>query len=169
MDSSSTNGRSKATLSTETLSALAEGIPLLLSQWTALQMAIQNEWGGRDSRQKSAQLASDLLNWFAHSKVPHYVDDLENMLDETMVLSFNTEVEDGSIEEQVAEQLMIMHEECLQGHFESIENLRKCNEATEAVSLSRQVINDDKDESTEDEASDMAVDETKPRTGDGNV
>lgn len=41
---------------------------------------------------------------------------------------------------QVAEQLMIMHEECLQGHYEAIENLRKCNEGTESVISSREVI-----------------------------
>lgn len=40
---------------------------------------------------------------------------------------------------QVAEQLMIMHEECLQGNYHSIENLRKCNEGAQAASQSRQV------------------------------
>ena len=30
---------------------------------------------------------------------PLYIDDLENIVDENMVLSFNTEIEDGSIEE----------------------------------------------------------------------
>lgn len=30
---------------------------------------------------------------------PHYIDDLETMLDESMLHSFNTEIEDGSFEE----------------------------------------------------------------------
>ena len=30
---------------------------------------------------------------------PLYIDDLENILDETMAESFNTEIEDGSVEE----------------------------------------------------------------------
>ncbi|XXG77163.1 hypothetical protein AAC387_Pa08g1370 [Persea americana] len=158
----STDERSKARLSTESLSALSEGISLLLSRWTALQMAVQNEWGGRDSLQKSTQLSSDIFNWFSQSKGPHYIDDLENMLDECMVLSFNTEIEDGSVEE-VAEQLMIMHEECLQGNYHSIENLRKCNEGAQAVSQSRQVVNDNEDESSDDEAAGMVVDEMNPK------
>ena len=38
------------------------------------------------------------------------MEDLENLLHETLLLDFNTEVEDGSIE-KVAEQLMVMYEE----------------------------------------------------------
>lgn len=41
--------------------------------------------------------------------------------------------------EQVAEQLMIMHEDCLKGNYESIEKLRKLGLGTSAVSQSRQV------------------------------
>ena len=74
---------------------------------------------------------------------PLYVEDVENLLHESLLLTFNTEIEDGSIEEvsfiyirikicymiffvyicvtiealiliiQVAEQLMILHEEYL--------------------------------------------------------
>nr|GFA23530.1 pre-rRNA-processing protein TSR2 homolog [Tanacetum cinerariifolium] len=52
-----------------------------------------------------------------------YVDELENLLDDFM-LSLNTEIDDGSIEE-MADNLMIMHEECLEGNFASIERLRQ--------------------------------------------
>ncbi|KAF8392367.1 hypothetical protein HHK36_022709 [Tetracentron sinense] len=87
-------------LTPEARSILGEGITLLLSRWTALQMAVENEWGGRDSRMKSEKLVADIFSWFSQSKgLPHYIDDLENMLEECMVLSFNTEIEDGSIEE----------------------------------------------------------------------
>jgi hypothetical protein len=55
-------------LSAEALSIFSEGIGLILSQWWALQMAIENEWGGRDSRLKADQIASDIVSWFTHSK-----------------------------------------------------------------------------------------------------
>lgn len=126
---------SPAVMSIESLSVLGDGISLVLSRWPALQTAIRNEWGGRDSRRKSDELASTILSWFAHSRVPIYIDDLESILDENMMLSFNTEIEDGSVEE-VAEQLMIMHEECLQGNYESIDTLRK-SVNTKSVSQSR--------------------------------
>ncbi|KAE9606459.1 hypothetical protein Lal_00014001 [Lupinus albus] len=91
---------------------LQEGIMLLLSRWYALQIAIKNQWGGSDSLQKSHHLASHIFSLFSTSNAPVPVEDLENMLHESMLLTFNTEIEDGSIEE-VAEQLMGMHEEYL--------------------------------------------------------
>ncbi|XP_010259056.1 PREDICTED: pre-rRNA-processing protein TSR2 homolog isoform X2 [Nelumbo nucifera] len=133
-------GHVPAQPSPESLSRLSEGISLLLSRWTALQMAIENEWGGKDSRQKSEQLAADIFSWFSQSREPHYIDDLENMLDENMVLSFNTDIEDGSIE-KVAEQLIVMHEDCQQGNYESIEKLRKSNFGKVALSQNRQIPN----------------------------
>ncbi|CAA2978469.1 Hypothetical predicted protein [Olea europaea subsp. europaea] len=76
-----------------------ERISKLLSQWTALQMAVQNEWGGCDSLEKSEQLAHEVLSWLFQSKELLQVEDLENLLHERLLLSFNTEIEDGSIEE----------------------------------------------------------------------
>ncbi|KAL7220436.1 hypothetical protein ACSBR2_013338 [Camellia fascicularis] len=91
-----------------------EGISMHLSGWNGLQMAIQNKWGGNDSLKKFDQLTSDILSWFSQSKELLHIEDLENLLHESLLLTFNTDIEDGSIEE-VAEQLMIMHEEFLQG------------------------------------------------------
>ncbi|XP_074342132.1 uncharacterized protein LOC141679563 [Apium graveolens] len=109
-------------LSEDAAFKLQEGIQLLLSQWSSLQVAVENEFGGPDSRRKSQQLPVDLFSWFTKSAGPIYIDDLENMLDDFM-LSLNTELDDGSIEE-ISEKLMIMHEECLEGNFMSIERLR---------------------------------------------
>ncbi|KAK3040585.1 hypothetical protein RJ639_029031 [Escallonia herrerae] len=83
----------------DVLSPLREGILNLLSRWTALQIAVQNQWGGHDSLKKSERLASDILSLLSQSKAPLHVEDLENLLHETLLLTFNTEIEDGSIEE----------------------------------------------------------------------
>ncbi|CAK9168122.1 unnamed protein product, partial [Ilex paraguariensis] len=87
-------------LSAEASILFQEGINLLLSQWAALQMAIDNEWGGRHSRQRSQQLALDIFSGLTHTQPEGrlYFNDLENMLDEFMV-SLNTWIEDGSTEE----------------------------------------------------------------------
>ncbi|KAA0038692.1 pre-rRNA-processing protein TSR2 [Cucumis melo var. makuwa] len=100
-----------------------EGIGLVLSRWSALQLAVENEWGGRDSRRKVELLCSDIFTWFTQNKEQLYIDDLETILDEAM-LSLNTQVDDGSIEE-VAERLIFMHEECVDRNFSSIERLRQ--------------------------------------------
>ncbi|RZC52324.1 hypothetical protein C5167_020744 [Papaver somniferum] len=147
-------------LTPQSLSAFSEGIYLVLSRWTALQMAIQNEWGGRDSRQKSDQFSYDILSWFTQTKEPLYIDDLEEkILFKTMTDEFNVVLDDGS-EKEIAEELMIMHEECLQENYESIQRLRISSNGAQAVSQSRQLVDENVDESSDDEeASDMAVDE----------
>ncbi|KAF2316880.1 hypothetical protein GH714_042221 [Hevea brasiliensis] len=124
-------------LSAESLPIFQEGIFLILSRWSALQLAVENEWGGRGSGQLADQLGSDIFSWFTQSKEPLYIDDLENILDEGM-LSLNTMIEDGSVEE-VAEKLMIMHEECLEGNYNSIEKLRQAGPRTGAHQHIRQI------------------------------
>ncbi|KAK9086930.1 hypothetical protein Syun_029324 [Stephania yunnanensis] len=157
----SSNGGGAA-LKRECIPLFQEGITLVLSQWTALQMAVENEWGGRDSRNKSQILASDVCTWFTQSKEPLYIDDLERILEECLLLSFNTEAEDGSVEE-VAEELMIMHEDFLQGNYEAVDKLKKSSAGPFAVSQSRRVVNEDEDESSDEEEAAMDVDELKPR------
>ncbi|XP_059652443.1 uncharacterized protein LOC132299693 isoform X1 [Cornus florida] len=149
-------------LSAEGVGQLQEGIGLVLSRWTALQMAVENEWGGRDSRQQSQQLAADIFSWLTQSKEPLFIDDLEEMLDEFM-LSINTQIEDGSIEE-VAEKLMVMHEDCLDGNYKSIDSLKETIPPRGAVPPIRQAVSDDDDDSDDDQSLDnddlteMAVD-----------
>ncbi|GLT59805.1 hypothetical protein SLA2020_326030 [Shorea laevis] len=126
-------------LTAESVPVFQEGIGLHLSRWSALQMAVENEWGGRDSRRKADLLVSDVFSFFANSKEPLYIDDLENILEESL-LSLNTMAEDGSIEE-VAEKLMVMHEECLEGNYQSIEKMRATNPPP--VTHVRQVKDDD--------------------------
>ncbi|KAH9688332.1 pre-rrna-processing protein tsr2 [Citrus sinensis] len=139
-------------LSPESAPLFSEGISLVLSRWSALQMAIKNEWGGRGSRALAEQLGSDIFAWFTQSK--------ENILDEGM-LSLNAMIEDGSIEE-VAERLMVMHEEFLEGNYESIIKLRETRPQAVAGSHIRQSVNgdNDDDDSTDDddESSNMMVD-----------
>ncbi|KAL4576363.1 hypothetical protein LXL04_012455 [Taraxacum kok-saghyz] len=131
-----------AQLTAEAVNELREGIDLLLGRWSALQMAIQNEWGGRDTHQKAQQLALDIYHWLIRPTETLYVDDLENLLDDFM-LSLNTEIDDGSIEE-IAENLMIIHEECLDGSFASIEKLRQS--ASQTTNHGMQVVNCDDDD-----------------------
>lgn len=64
-------------------------------------MAIQKGWGGRESLQKVDKLSSAVLSWCSNDKARLYIDDLENILDENMVLSFNAEIEDDNIEEEL--------------------------------------------------------------------
>ncbi|KAK4253492.1 hypothetical protein QN277_010156 [Acacia crassicarpa] len=125
-----------------------EGLHLVLYSWEALRYAVENGLGGPHSRQKAETLGSDILHWFTQSEEPLYIDDLESMLYEGMV-SLNLEIEDGSVEE-VAMKLMILHEECLEGNFRSIEILREAVLKQAACAHAIQVVNNDDDEEEED-------------------
>jgi pre-rRNA-processing protein TSR2 len=45
-----------------------EGVNLLFLRWTALQLAVENGWGGGSSKEKSQQLLEDVIQWFYTSK-----------------------------------------------------------------------------------------------------
>lgn len=38
------------------------------SRWTALMLAVENEWGGRESRRKADELYDNILAWFYDHK-----------------------------------------------------------------------------------------------------
>ncbi|KAK8948637.1 hypothetical protein KSP39_PZI006266 [Platanthera zijinensis] len=70
MDSSSwrSTQNNSQVLSPEAVPFLEEGISLVLSRWTALQLAVQEGWGGQNSPQKLKELASGISLWFTHAK-----------------------------------------------------------------------------------------------------
>jgi pre-rRNA-processing protein TSR2 len=155
------NGVFPPVLSAEGLSKFEEGVGLILSSWIALQMAVQNEWGGRDSRQKEQKFAADIVSWLTRSTETRYIDELEEMLDENMVLSFSTETEDGSLEE-VAEQVMLLHEECLQGNYDMVSKLQiACSTVQPASQCQKLTEEDSEDQSSGEEGepvSEMEID-----------
>jgi len=145
-------------ISPEAAAALGEGIRLVFGRWTALQMAVENQWGGRDSRAKADQFGESIHSWFCRSRGPHYFEDLVDMMYDTISDSFNADFEDNSVEE-VAEQLLIIHEECLQSNYSSVEKLRNLHVQGNAVSQSRQLAADDADSDSSDDDDDMMEDE----------
>ncbi|CAL4972473.1 unnamed protein product [Urochloa decumbens] len=135
----SNSGGGGGPISAQAAAALGEGIKLVFGRWTALQMAVENQWGGRDSRVKADQFGESIHSWFCRSRGPHYFEDLVDMMYENISDSFNADFEDNSVEE-VAEQLLIIHEECMQSNYSSIERLRNSHVQGNAVSQSRQQL-----------------------------
>jgi hypothetical protein len=66
--SSSASSTVVGRLTNEAIAVLGEGIRLCFLRWTALQLAVENEWGGHTSKLKAQQLQSDVLSWFTRSK-----------------------------------------------------------------------------------------------------
>ncbi|KAI8549361.1 hypothetical protein RHMOL_Rhmol06G0018900 [Rhododendron molle] len=148
-------------LSAEGAAQLEEGISLVLSRWTALQDAIDNNFAGPHTRLKSQDLAPKIFSWFTQSKAILDIYDLEDTISGFLCSSLMLIPQDGSIEE-VALKLMIMHEECLEGNFMSIQRLRETNPPRGSVPHTRQVLvvdSDDDDESVvDDNSSEMILD-----------
>lgn len=48
-----------------------EGVKLLLSKWTALHLAVENQWGGRNSAEKAEDAYDEILEWFYRRKGVH--------------------------------------------------------------------------------------------------
>jgi len=96
-------GAGAGTISAEASAALGEGIGLVFGRWTALQMAVENQWGGRDSRAKADNFAASVLSWLCNSKGPHYFEDLADMMDAEISELFNADFQDNSIEEEMSD------------------------------------------------------------------
>lgn len=58
---------------------LRQAISSVLSLWNGLEMAVQNQWGGRDSIHKAQQLSADILSWLSQSKPGTYVMIIANL------------------------------------------------------------------------------------------
>ena len=61
-------GQRRVELPAQHRAVFEEGVVLLFQRWTALQLAVHNEWGGSASKDKADQLLRDVLDWFYSSK-----------------------------------------------------------------------------------------------------
>lgn len=66
-------------LSPEAKAGFEEGVGLIFSHWTALVLAVENQWGGPDSATKADYFIDDIIEWFhkkkgkqvLHACIPH--------------------------------------------------------------------------------------------------
>ncbi|GLT26715.1 hypothetical protein SLA2020_017610 [Shorea laevis] len=49
-------------LTAESVPLFLEGVGFFPSRWSVLQLVVENEWGGRDSRRKAELLLSDVFS-----------------------------------------------------------------------------------------------------------
>eukprot|EP00968_Pinguiococcus_pyrenoidosus_P015645 scaffold1459_cov260-Pinguiococcus_pyrenoidosus.AAC.6 len=110
--------------------AFVSGLQGVLQSWTALNLAVENNWGGGDSHKKAQELFEALLEVFRRGR-DIYADVVEDVLLVRMDESFHTRCDDGSIEE-VSRLLVQMYHDCGNGDFskvnETLERLRERQE-----------------------------------------
>jgi hypothetical protein len=54
--------------SQEAKAGFEEGVGLVFSQWTALCLAVEQEWGGHESEDKANFLIDEVIQWFYKKK-----------------------------------------------------------------------------------------------------
>ena len=55
-------------LSAAQLEQLAYGVRLVFGRWTALNLAVANQWGGADSQAKAQELVQRVVQWTLEKK-----------------------------------------------------------------------------------------------------
>ena len=91
----------------------ARAVHVVFGEWTALRLAIENEWAGGGTRDRGLALLKRVLDGLLSTPVV-YRDEIEGVLDLALVDDFNIEQEDDSPAE-VAALLHTMHTEARAG------------------------------------------------------
>jgi pre-rRNA-processing protein TSR2 len=74
---------------------------VIFSRWTALSLAVENQWGGPRTQQKADDMLQETLDIFSGAKPGQKVhaDELEDLFYDYFSNEFHVGAEDGSIEE----------------------------------------------------------------------
>ncbi|XP_060678455.1 pre-rRNA-processing protein TSR2 homolog [Hemiscyllium ocellatum] len=97
----------------EARTLFTEGVRSALGAWPALQVAVENGFGGADSQQKAAWMVTAVAEYF-HDNVNLEPEEVEDLLADLLYNEFDTAVEDGSLSE-VAQQLHTLSTLCCRG------------------------------------------------------
>ncbi|KAI8873059.1 hypothetical protein GQ42DRAFT_153101 [Ramicandelaber brevisporus] len=118
----------KSTLSEAAREQFEDGIVSLFSFWTALNLAVENEWGGAESSEKREFMVDSFMEYFDEHGTAYEIDDLEEWLVGFMGDCFGIDLEDDS-EVEVAKRMAELYSDCVKGDFSQIEALRAKREA----------------------------------------
>eukprot|EP01036_Dinobryon_divergens_P031185 gene31185-40544_t len=133
--------------------AFKEGLGSILRQWTALELAIHHQWGGKSSKEKADELNSLLADMFMNPEKV-YKDDVSLVLEDFMEVNFNTICEDGSADE-VSDLLCTMWRQCSVGDFTLVHNAL----AREYVRHEAEILNNSQGVTADGDADDEMMDD----------
>lgn len=99
----------------EAIRAFQEGTNSIFRQWTALELAVHNQWGGPTSSEKANAMINEVLGLFQGSQ-KIYKDDVSILIEDYVESEFNMVCEDGSPDE-IGEIIVTMFRQCAEGDF----------------------------------------------------
>ncbi|KAM6170432.1 pre-rRNA-processing protein TSR2 homolog [Rhynchocyon petersi] len=137
------------------------GVRAALEAWPALQIAVDNGFGGVHSREKAEWLVDAVQEYFIHN-TDLDLEEVEDFLGELMTNEFDTVVEDGSLP-QVSQQLQTMFHHFQKSDGASLRELashitqRKCRLTATALTTARESDDDEEDADSTEEMEVTAV------------
>ncbi|XP_072482372.1 pre-rRNA-processing protein TSR2 homolog [Notamacropus eugenii] len=142
------------------------GVQAVLEAWPALQIAVENSFGGAHSREKALWLGGAVRDYFFQNADLER-DEVEDFLADIMSTEFDTLVEDGSLP-QVSQQLQTMFRYCQSGEepllrefITQMSQKQKDVKAVEAQTVNQ--TNDDSDQEEEIDGGDEEMEVTDSR------
>ncbi|XP_058905790.1 pre-rRNA-processing protein TSR2 homolog [Kogia breviceps] len=125
-----------------------------LEAWPALQIAVENGFGGVHSQEKAQWLGGAVEEYFFRN-ADLELDEVEDFLGELMTNEFDTVVEDGSLP-QVSQQLQTMFHHFQRGDRAALKEMaslitqRKCKVRATALTTAKETDEDDDANSVEE-------------------
>ncbi|XP_028567927.2 pre-rRNA-processing protein TSR2 homolog isoform X2 [Podarcis muralis] len=151
-----------ATPRAEARGLFRKGVEAVLGSWPALQVAVENGFGGAYSQEKAEWMVEAVEQYF-QSNADLELDEIEDFLAELMNNEFDTMIEDGSLA-QVSQQLRLFFGQCQQGegaavHEAIVRLAQKKQEAKVAAAKSKpaEESSSEEEEGTEEEAMDCSA------------
>lgn len=96
-----------------------EAVSVVFGEWRALQLAVEQQFGGPDSREKAQWLEAVTVD-FLRDNADVFSDELEEFLGTMMDQEFDTLLEDGSLAE-VSKRIHELFTKCSNGQRKEVE------------------------------------------------
>lgn len=138
------------------------GIQTIFRQWTALCLAVHNQWGGPNSAQKANDLVQTMIDLF-NTPEKIFKDDVSLILDDVMESNFCTICEDDSTDD-LGQIICDLFNQCCVGDLTIVHRMlnqeaerNKGNFLGRSVGLERGDEIDDDEDDDQDDAIDSAT------------
>ncbi|PVU96057.1 hypothetical protein BB559_002509 [Furculomyces boomerangus] len=103
--------------------AFIEGADHIFASWTALELAVQQQWGGPDSQEKRDWMVDVVVEEFGKKGSKIDQEDIEDLLLQIMEDEFECILEDNSASD-VSYHLCKIYRECVKGDHSTVDKLR---------------------------------------------
>mmetsp|Transcript_34514 Transcript_34514/g.52974 ORF Transcript_34514/g.52974 Transcript_34514/m.52974 type:complete len:207 (+) Transcript_34514:110-730(+) len=146
------------------MDAFQAGVTATLRSWSALRAAVEQEWGGIESKRKADDLRQNIYAVMDGTGPPKItLEEMEDNLAMYLSEEFSVGVEDNS-DRQVASVIFRMYEECMRGDTAFAHQVVAAAGTILATQMQVSVQNDDDDDDEDENMELVTVDENIPQS-----